>query len=197
MKFDLGESWFKNGKDLKRAILGNMDPKNKLKFLEIGSYKGRSTIWFIENFLSAEGSEIHCVDPWEENDLVKLQKKFKAGETGAVYDQFIYNIEFKGFRDKCTVYRMRSADASVKFKDGDFDFIYIDGDHSFGGCYEDLLNYWPKLKKGGVLFGDDWQYSGIRKAAVRFARESGKKLHFRFYIPHLLNLSNGFYFINN
>ena len=42
------------------------------------------------------------------------------------------------------------------FEDEYFDFIYIDADHSYEGCKADLLNYWPKVKRGGILSGHDY-----------------------------------------
>jgi hypothetical protein len=36
-----------------------------------------------------------------------------------------------------------------------YDVIYIDGDHSFNGCYFDLVNYAPLVKHGGYLVIDD------------------------------------------
>jgi predicted O-methyltransferase YrrM len=36
------------------------------------------------------------------------------------------------------------------------DLIYIDADHTYLGVREDLINYWPKVKEGGIIFGDDY-----------------------------------------
>lgn len=32
-----------------------------------------------------------------------------------------------------------------------YDYIYIDGDHSYEGVLFDYTNFWPKLKKGGIM----------------------------------------------
>lgn len=37
-----------------------------------------------------------------------------------------------------------------------YDFIYIDGDHSYEGSKSDLELCWPMLKRGGVMFLDDY-----------------------------------------
>ena len=36
------------------------------------------------------------------------------------------------------------------------DLIYIDGDHTYEGCLSDIENWYPKVKKGGFLTGDDY-----------------------------------------
>ena len=40
-----------------------------------------------------------------------------------------------------------SESASKKFNDDYFDYIYIDGEHSFKAVYDDLTYWFPKLKK--------------------------------------------------
>jgi predicted O-methyltransferase YrrM len=38
----------------------------------------------------------------------------------------------------------------------EFDFIYIDGDHSAEGVYNDAILSFPLLKSGGILAFDDY-----------------------------------------
>ena len=40
--------------------------------------------------------------------------------------------------------------------DGSLDFVYIDGDHTLKGTNTDLAAWWPKLRPGGWLCGDDY-----------------------------------------
>ena len=42
------------------------------------------------------------------------------------------------------------------FPEGYFDFIYIDGDHSYKGAKSDLINYFPKVRQGGIIAGHDY-----------------------------------------
>ena len=56
-----------------------------------------------------------------------------------------YNLNFcnliKGFSNDTTIIEI--------FDNNSIDAIYIDGDHGFEGCYSDLVNYYPKVKKMG------------------------------------------------
>jgi hypothetical protein len=36
--------------------------------------------------------------------------------------------------------------------------VYIDGDHSYEAVRDDLRAWYPKLKHGGVLCGDDYYW---------------------------------------
>ena len=38
----------------------------------------------------------------------------------------------------------------------EFDFIYIDGDHTSNGVYEDAILSFPLLKQGGIMAFDDY-----------------------------------------
>ena len=54
------------------------------------------------------------------------------------------------------LHKGRSSDVCKNFEDEYFDFIYIDADHSFDAVLNDLKNWYPKVKKGGVISGHDW-----------------------------------------
>ena len=45
----------------------------------------------------------------------------------------------------------------------EFDMMFIDGDHSFPGTFNDLEKYSPHLRKGWYLLFDDQDYSEIKK----------------------------------
>jgi predicted O-methyltransferase YrrM len=62
-----------------------------------------------------------------------------------------------------------------------YDFVHIDADHSFSGCFKDLINFWPITNR--VMLVDDYDQSKTVKDAVdRFV--SQKKL-LLFHMPSL------------
>jgi predicted O-methyltransferase YrrM len=204
MNFELGEDWFKNKKLLSKVLNSKFDKTKPLTFAEVGSWKGRSAIWFIENFLRAPGSVLYCIDTWNMNDwndfnqekqlLQSNPQRAKELKVDEIYDQFIFNITHKGMKDKVVTIRNKSA-AALNSLDNEFlDFIYIDGDHSEKGCYDDLAATWPKVKKGGILFGDDWKWKHkgiypVQDAVHRFSKENNIKV-----LPVFFH-GNGYYFI--
>ena len=48
------------------------------------------------------------------------------------------------------------------YEDESFDYIYIDSDHRYEQTVRDIAQWWPKVKKGGILAGHD--YNGRNKA---------------------------------
>jgi len=82
-----------------------------------------------------------------------------------------YNLNFcnliKGFSNDTTIIEI--------FDNNSIDAIYIDGDHGFEGCYSDLVNYYPKVKKNGLILCDDYtNFSSVKDAVDKFCEE--KKL---------------------
>ena len=63
------------------------------------------------------------------------------------------------------------------------DFVYIDGLHDYESVKRDIKNYWPKIKKGGVLGGHDFDngrypvHDGVVKAVTEFAIKNKLKLY--------------------
>lgn len=49
-----------------------------------------------------------------------------------------------------------SWELASQFPDGWFDFVFIDGDHSYEGVIQDIRAYLPKVRKGGIIAGHDY-----------------------------------------
>ncbi len=56
------------------------------------------------------------------------------------------------------ILRMKSLEAVAKFPDESLDWVYIDGDHSYEAVKADLLAWLRKVKSGGALVGDDYDW---------------------------------------
>ena len=57
-------------------------------------------------------------------------------------------------------YIMTSKEFSKKFSKRNYDYIYIDGDHSYEGVRLDYKLFWPRLKKGGFMAFHDTDNKG-------------------------------------
>ena len=55
-----------------------------------------------------------------------------------------------------TVCQNFTSICSTFFPDNYFDFIYVDARHDYKGALEDLILWWPKLRLGGIMAGDDY-----------------------------------------
>lgn len=81
------------------------------------------------------------------------------------------------YGDQSVVLRQWFHHAVRNFSDGYFDFIYIDGYADTGE--EDgatLEDWWPKLKRGGLFAGDDYdpRWPLVVQSVDRFAAHHGR-----------------------
>ena len=148
------EKWFCN--NLNYLTVNFKTVKNVKKILEIGSYEGRSAIFFLKNF---SNSNISCVDTWSGSD------EHNSFNFQLIEKNFDFNTSFYQSNNLLRKYKMTSNDFFKK-NDKYFDLIYVDGDHSSDQVKIDLINSWNVLKKGGFLVLDDymwWYYKDYKK----------------------------------
>ena len=148
------EKWFCN--NLYYLSTNFKNSKNVKDILEIGSYEGRSAIFFLKNF---SGSNITCVDTWAGSD------EHSSVNFELIEKNFDLNTSFYQSNNTLIKHKMTSNqffNENHKY----FDLIYIDGDHSSDQVNIDLVNSWNLLKNGGFLVLDDymwWHYKDLKK----------------------------------
>lgn len=91
---------------------------------------------------------------------------------------------FQGVQDRfgnkpnVVIHREKSSVAIPKFKDNYFDWVYIDGNHDYEFVLGDLRMCLPKMKRGGVIAGDDYVRPGpakdypVKRAVDDFCEQS-------------------------
>jgi len=125
--------------------------------VEIGSFVGESTRVFAMNF-----EKVISIDPWDNTD----GKRFKTNmsEVEAQFD--LMRKDFPNIKKM----KMTGDSAVQFFEDESIDMIYIDALHTYEAVRQDLLNWAPKVKKGGIISGHNYQESfpGVMKAVNEF-----------------------------
>ena len=126
--------------------------KDKI-YLEVGSYKGRSTACAAE-----VAKEVHAVDTFRAKNNGQDQS-----DQLTTLDEFLSNTaEYKNI----THYIGESKDTSKKFEDNSIDIIFIDGMHDNKSVVTDKECWWPKLKVDGYMIFHDYSPSCQVKSAV-------------------------------
>jgi hypothetical protein len=123
---------------------------------EIGVAKGE----FSQSLLEVlQPRKLHLIDPWEHqtrDDYAHDGNNASAEEQEqryrAVRDKYAAEID----AGRIELHRAYSQDVAGTFADGQLDWVYIDGLHSYDGCRADLQNYKAKVKPGGFIFGHDY-----------------------------------------
>jgi len=58
-----------------------------------------------------------------------------------------------------------------RFKDEELDFVYIDGNHEYSNVKKDIQLWYPKIKKGAYIAGDDYDWhlgDDVKRAVNEF-----------------------------
>ena len=152
--------WF-NMHDAYDQLLDNCEDGDEI--LEIGPFMGRSTSYLATNIINSEKKvHLYCLDTFEGSSE---HANLKLGAKG-FYDTFLQNCQ--EFIDKgiMTPIKSRSDDANTirRFEDKHFQGIIVDAAHEYEAVKTDILNWWPKLKDGGSMVGDDMSLKSVQQA---------------------------------
>jgi predicted O-methyltransferase YrrM len=135
------------------------DVSNKT-MIEIGSFVGESTVLFAQHF-----KEVIAIDPFLEgyDDMDPTSHSFDFKN---VYETY---LERTGDHKNIKTIVSTSTDALGQLKGNFYDFIYIDGLHTYDGVKTDIINYLPLVKTGGIIGGHDYtdqipHLVGVKKA---------------------------------
>lgn len=76
------------------------------------------------------------------------------------------------FGKRFELWRETSHEASRRVPNESVDFVFIDGDHRHEAVLQDLTDWWPKVRGGGLLVGDDFMWPGVQSAVEEFFGKS-------------------------
>jgi hypothetical protein len=129
--------------------------QDDLKFLQLGVFTGDASVWIAKNILTGKGCWLIDVDTWEGSD----EPDHEPMDFNDVYATYIIKTEiYKNILhfNSTTTWFLQSIR-----KDPDYDFIYVDADHTTVGVILDAELAWPQLKSGGIMAFDDytWQHA--------------------------------------
>ncbi len=104
-----------------------------------------------------------------------------AGDRGHDVEQYKRAIaRLLPFRDRSTLIKLRFDEALDLFPDAFFDFIYVDGyAHTGEEGGQTIADWYPKLKPGGIVAGDDYhpRWPLVLEAVHAFVAERGLPLY--------------------
>lgn len=144
---------------------------------EIGVWKGDFSHRIL---LSTAPLRLHLVDPWRFEP--QWPARWYGGSVARSQPDMdaIYTDVVRRFRDvpEIVIHRLPSAEAAELFPNESFDWVYIDGNHSYSEVLSDLRRWWPKVRPGGDLAGDDYRWRdehgtrSVKRAVNEFVQET-------------------------
>jgi tetratricopeptide (TPR) repeat protein len=135
--------WFTHNLPIWQQYLVGYIGQPGVKILEIGSYEGMSSCWFLDQVLTDPTAELHCIDVvyptfFERNVLVTGVPEKLVKRVGSSHD----------------ILPMLAEDYTAAY-----DVIYIDGCHLAEHVRLDAVLSWQLLKPGGLMIFDDYMWS--------------------------------------
>ena len=116
------------------------------KNLEIGSFKGRSTVGIAYVTRELGLGTVVAVDPHTSPASTDPELHGKATS----YDDFVDNLRTAGIFEQVEIKRAYSHDLAREWKDP-IRFLWIDGDHTYQGAKADLDMFEPFLADGAIV----------------------------------------------
>ena len=152
------------------AIASRLPTDRTIRGAEVGVWNGKCA----EHLLRLlPNLHLTLIDRWTPPD--KADSYFDSGSEIARKDNAAHLAAYletvnrtKFAKERIDIMRNDTATAAQFYADRLFDFVFIDGDHSFAGCYRDIVAWCPKVKAGGFICGHDYDHpeQGEVKRAV-------------------------------
>jgi len=137
--------------------------KGKGVIVEIGSWKGKSTIWLAKGSKAGNEVKVYAIDPHTGGpDL---------GPAWTLED-FEKNIKMAEVDDIVIPIVKTSEEAAETFEQP-VEFVFIDGAHEYELVKLDFLLWFPKLIEGGIIaLHNTTDWPGPKKVAEEFLHKS-------------------------
>lgn len=151
--FTFTRDWFSAAIPAWRSLFAPWRGRPSVRFLEIGVYEGRATVWLLRHVLTADSARLDCVDPfvWKCVDGRPARVSMQA-----VKRRFYRNVSATGAAHKVRLMEAPSEIALRALPLDAYDCIYIDGSHRAPDVLADAVLSFRLVKPNGLLVFDDY-----------------------------------------
>lgn len=162
---------------IERLLLPN--PSSSPIVLEIGALMGQSSCYMSHRLQAAARTNgVHAkftvLDYWgapqdyawlkqygflaEWSALTSLSQSIRGGTASIrnVWEQLMCKSGASSGIARHIRGSSRNSEIASMFQDGSISFLYLDTTHAYNDTKEELALWWPKVKRGGWLCGDDY-----------------------------------------
>lgn len=144
-----------NAKILKRLL----DNRPHATGAEVGVFEGDTSGRLLRWLPGIQ--QLICVDIWDfDPDFFKhmphKRGRILSADWNNVWAVFKLQV-LEPFAGRVWVIKDTSVQASKMVDNGTLDFVFIDGNHAYRWVKQDTYAWWPKIRVGGLLCGDDYR----------------------------------------
>ncbi len=141
--------------------------KNKpIRCIEVGVLNGENAKSWFKNL---NIDKLYLIDPYKEFTIANLNRIESQSTLDNCKKKMYKNL--KPYWDRVEFLNMTSEEA-IKYNhiDEKVDYIYLDGNHNYLNLKWELDNFYPLLKEGGILTGDDYNQQDVSEALQEFCK---------------------------
>lgn len=121
---------------------------DRANIVEIGSFKGKSTIFLGSGLQSKKRGRLYAIDPHRGSP--EFPEEHKKIDT---YQEFLGNVRTAGLAKIVIPIRKKSTEAAAI--NCPIGLLFIDGSHDYAAVKNDFLSLSKKIKKGGWIILHD------------------------------------------
>ena len=140
------------------------------KVVEVGAWLGRSTAYLANKVKQSKKKvDFHAIDTWKGSLNESDHQSFVKDHGGSIFEVFLNNLQSQNLLKYVTPIKDSSQNAAKNFSNNSLDAIMIDADHSYEGVRSDILDWYSKIKPGGLIAGDNYGgVEGVSRAVKQF-----------------------------
>jgi Methyltransferase domain len=161
---------------------------NATKFVEVGAAYGANAAYQLKHTTFLQ--EYHIVDPflsgYDSSDAMSSEftmaaKNATSSDIAKAWsDSIQFHLSYMGLYSrsqsmipagcKLKIHNTFSINGALFFEDDSMDVIFIDGIHTYEGVMNDIIAWFPKVKRhGAIIFNDFGSWDGVTKAVIEFS----------------------------
>jgi hypothetical protein len=141
-------------------------------YVEVGTCFGGFAEFLLKN---TPAQKLFCIDPYRkfsDTEYKDTLNSYTSDECDKKYLMTWGRLKSQ-FGDRVDMIRSISTEVVHLFAPESLSVCYIDGNHDYEYVRKDILAWLPKVKKGGILCGDDVEPNPVKNGSVRTDHPGG------------------------
>lgn len=154
------EGWLSNAEGELLYLLAKQVP-NGQAIVELGSWKGKSTVWLAKGAQSGQGNKVYSIDPHRGSET-----HVSEGE-GDTYGEFLNNLAKAGVKE-IVVPLVAASHQVAKWWQRKVGLLWIDASHRYEDVKRDFLSWKPHLASAGIVAFHDCNQPGPARIVNKY-----------------------------
>ena len=158
----------------KALLMMDIVKENKCQYcIEVGVFSGMSLLPIAKALQYNGSGTVFAIDAWDPFEAIN---GFSSSDPNYIWwSQLDFNYFYEHTKDLvsknklnnfCNIIKQPSHNAAGLFIDETIDFIHLDGNHNEECAFQDVIDYFPKVKNGGYILLNDPNWLSMKRSLV-------------------------------